>query len=155
MKLKNNLLLVITVFLFSLAQAQEQSLASGSFGEKINKDGAIAAAQLAQKMDNSDANDVKVKGTIVEVCQAKGCWMTIDLGNDEIMRVKFKDYGFFVPKDAAGKTAFMQGVAKKETISIDELKHLAEDAGKSEVEINAITESREELTFVAEGVIIE
>ena len=81
--------------------------------------------------------------------------MTIDLGNDELMRVKFKDYGFFVPKDAAGKTAIMQGVAKNEIVGVDELRHLAEDAGKPEKEINAIDKPTQELTFVAEGVIIK
>ncbi len=155
MKLKNYLLLTIVFSIFSLAYAQEELPSTGSFGEKIEEDGAVSVVQLVQKMDHSDASDMKVQGTIVEVCQAKGCWMTIDLGNNETMRVKFKDYGFFVPKDAAGKTAVMQGVAKKETISVEDLRHLAEDAGKSEDEINAITESKEELTFVAEGVIIE
>ena len=28
----------------------------------------------------SDTMDVTVKGTVNEVCQAKGCWMTMDLG---------------------------------------------------------------------------
>jgi hypothetical protein len=95
-----------------------------------------------------------VKGEIKEVCQAKGCWMTLDMGDGELLRVKFKDYAFFVPKDAAGKTAIVQGTAQKETISVDELRHLAEDAGKTENEINSITNPKEELTFVAEGVII-
>ncbi|MCK5369007.1 MAG: DUF4920 domain-containing protein, partial [Cyclobacteriaceae bacterium] len=108
-----------------------------------------------QKMDNVESLDIKVKGTITEVCQAKGCWMTLDLGDDELLRVKFKDYGFFVPKDVTGKTAIVQGVAKKEIIGVDELRHLAEDAGKSEKKINAIDKPKEELVFVAEGVIIQ
>jgi hypothetical protein len=106
-------------------------------------------------LEDDQALDIKLKGTVTEVCQAKGCWMTIDIGDGETMRVKFKDYGFFVPKDAAGKTAIMHGVAKKEEVSVDELKHLAEDAGQSEAEINAITEPQVELTFVADGVIIK
>jgi len=35
------------------------------------------------------------------------------------------------------------------------LKHLAEDEGKSQEEIDAITEPKMEYTFVAHGVIIE
>jgi hypothetical protein len=46
-------------------------------------------------------------------------------------------------------------VAVKEMVSVEDLRHLAEDAGKSEAEIEAITHPREELTFVAEGVIIQ
>lgn len=137
------------------ANGQDISESTGTFGETIDKKGAVSVKKLAHKMDKTDSIETKVKGTIVEVCQSKGCWMTIDLGNDELMRVKFKDYGFFVPLDAAGKTAIMQGVASNEIVGVDELKHLAEDAGKSEKEINAINKPKEELTFVAEGVIIK
>ena len=137
------------------AYGQDRLESTGTFGEPIAKKGAVSAKKLAQKMDKAESLDIKVKGTITEVCQAKGCWMTIDLGDDELMRVKFKDYGFFVPKDAAGKTAIIQGVAKNEIIGVDELRHLAKDAGKSEKEIIAIDKPKEELTFVAEGVIIK
>ena len=137
------------------AYGQDRLESTGTFGEPIDKKGAVSAKKLAQKMDKAESLDIKVKGTITEVCQAKGCWMTIDLGDDELMRVKFKDYGFFVPKDAAGKTAIFQGVAKNEIIGVDELRHLAKDAGKSEKEIIAIDKPKEELTFVAEGVIIK
>jgi hypothetical protein len=148
--------LCVALFLAVLSSYGQETLEStGTFGETIDKKGAISAKKLAQKMEETESQEIKVKGTITEVCQAKGCWMTIDLGDDELMRVKFKDYGFFVPKDAAGKTATMLGVAKNEIISVDELKHLAEDAGKSEKEINAIDKPEEQLTFVAKGVIIK
>jgi len=143
-------------FVVSLGFAQEAPLPStGTFGEVIDAKGAVSVKKLPQKMIDAETLDIKVEGTIKEVCQAKGCWMTLDLGDNELMRVKFKDYGFFVPKDAAGKKAIIQGTAKKEIIGVDELKHLAEDAGKSQKEIDAITEEKEELTFVAEGVIIK
>ena len=149
-------ILVITFSLIAICVfGQDQLESTGAFGESIDKKGAVSAKKLAKKMDNTESLDVKVKGTIIEVCQAKGCWMTIDLGNSEVMRVKFKDYVFFVPKDAAGKTAVMKGVAKNEMVGVDELRHLAKDAGKSEKEIVAIDKPKEELTFVAEGVIIK
>lgn len=137
---------------FVLAQKEKST---GNFGEAISKKGAISVKKLPQKMEDLESLEIKVKGTITGVCQAKGCWMTIDLGDNELMRVKFKDYGFFVPKDVTGKTAIVRGVAKKEIIGVEELKHLAEDAGKSEKAINAIDKPKEELTFVADGVIIQ
>lgn len=149
------LLAITFLFVSFIVFAQDEQEPTGSFGESITKKGAISAKKLPQKMESSEELEIKVKGTITEVCQAKGCWMMIDIGNDELMRVKFKDYGFFVPKNATGQTAIMQGVAKKEEVGIDELRHLAEDAGKTEKEINSITEPKEELTFIAEGVIIK
>lgn len=137
---------------FVLAQKEKST---GNFGETISKKGAISVKKLPQKMEDVESLEIKVKGTITGVCQAKGCWMTIDLGDNELMRVTFKDYGFFVPKDVTGKTAIVRGVAKKEIIGVEELKHLAEDAGKSEKAINAIDKPKEELTFVADGVIIQ
>lgn len=146
---------ILILFYTTLIYGQEEMKSTGSFGEPITKNGAISVKKLPGKMENTESADIKVKGVITEVCQAKGCWMTLDMGDDELMRVKFKDYGFFVPKDAAGKTAIIQGVAKKETISVADLRHLAEDSGKSEKEIKSIKEPKEELTFVAKGVIIK
>lgn len=55
------------------------------------------------------------------------------------MKVKFKDYAFFMPKDCAGKKAVVDGYAYTQTTSVEELKHLAGDAGKPQAEIDAIT----------------
>lgn len=153
--MKLNILLVCLLVMATLSYAQDNNKTSGVFGEEIDKKGAMPAKKLPGKLDADEELNVKVKGTISEVCQSKGCWMTIDLGDGEMMRVKFKDYGFFVPKDAAGKTVIMEGVAKKELVDVKELQHLAEDAGKSEAEINAIDEPVEEITFVADGVLIK
>ena len=142
---------LFTVFV----HAQTVLPASGNFGESISKKKAISVSAIPDKLQATATMDLKAKGTITEVCQNKGCWMTLDMGNGEILRVTFKDYGFFVPKDAAGKTVWIEGTAKKETMTIAQLKHVAEDAGKSEVEINAITQPKEGITFVAKGVIIE
>lgn len=143
------------LFVAGIAYSQDVTKSTGNFGENITKKGAVSVKKIPGKMEGSSELEIKVKGRITEVCQAKGCWMTLDLGDDELIRVKFKDYGFFVPKDAAGKTAVIEGIAKKEVIDVGELKHLAEDAGKSEKEIDAISEPKEELTFVAKGVIIQ
>ena len=78
--------------------------------------------------------------------------MTIAAGSDQTMMVKFKDYGFFMPKDISGREVVMNGKAYYQTTSVDELRHYAEDAGKSADEIAAITEPKRELRFLADGV---
>jgi hypothetical protein len=80
--------------------------------------------------------------------------MNVDLGEGKQMMVRFKDYGFFVPKDADGKIAVMDGVAFREVLSVDMLRHYAEDAGKSKEEIEKITEPETRLSFEASGVLI-
>lgn len=126
-----------------------------SYGEEISPDNAIAGTELLATLGNQDSMDVKVISGINSACQKKGCWMKMDLGNDKELMVRFKDYGFFVPKDSDGKTAIIEGKVKKSVIPVDELKHYAEDAGKSQEEIDAITEPEEKLTFLAHGVLIK
>jgi hypothetical protein len=125
-----------------------------SFGEKIKLDGAIEGASFLKQIDGKDSLLVKISAPIVNVCQKKGCWMNVDLGEGKQMMVRFKDYGFFVPKDADGKIAVMDGVAFREVLSVDMLRHYAEDAGKTKEEIEKITEPETRLSFEASGVLI-
>ena len=107
---------------------------------------------LVSDMNSNDSVMAVVEAKVTEVCQAKGCWMKVDLPNGESMRVTFKDYGFFMPKDLAGKSVKMNGIAKIEETDVETLKHFAEDGGKSEEEIAQINEPRMDYKFVASGV---
>ncbi len=135
------------------ADGQVEAIA---FGEEINKSDAISYDEMIAKMAGSDSLSTKVMGTVEGVCQAKGCWINIVSDNPDqpSMFVKFKDYGFFMPKDIAGKRVIMEGYAFKEVTPVDELRHYAEDEGKSSAEIAAIVEPKEELKFLASGVLL-
>jgi len=125
------------------------------FGKGISADGSINVKNLAGEMKTSETYTGKVTGTVTSVCQNKGCWMKLDIGNGQTMMVTFKDYGFFVPKDLTGSTVVIEGAAAIETVSVADQQHYAKDAGKSEAEIKAITEPKQELSFVADGVLIQ
>lgn len=127
------------------------------FGAQITADNAMSYDDLLSSLASKDSLETKVIGKIKNVCQVKGCWMNIvsEDANAEEMFVKFKDYGFFMPLDSEGKTAIMRGKAFREVTSVDELRHYAEDEGKSPEEIAKITEPIEELKFMADGVIIK
>ncbi|WP_428654091.1 DUF4920 domain-containing protein [Runella sp.] len=148
--MKNLIITALFALFITGAYAQD-----GYFGKKITDKGAVASTTLAQKMGSKEKMSAKVTGTVESVCQAKGCWMKIKTTDGQTMRVSFKDYGFFVPKDIAGKTVVFEGEAKVKTTPVAELQHYAEDAGKSKEEIEKITEPKHELTFVADGVIVK
>lgn len=131
------------------------SHAQGNFGKQIDDKKAIEAAALPGQMGDKSDMKAKVTGTVESVCQVKGCWMKVNMANGETMRVMFKDYAFFVPKDITGKTVVFEGEAKKTTVPVEHLKHYAQDAGKSKEEIAKITEPKDELTFIADGVIVK
>lgn len=125
------------------------------FGDTISPEGAIAISELTEKMEGSDSLFVKLEGIIYDVCQKKGCWMNVEIDEENDLFVKFRDYEFFVPKDAAGRKAILEGYAYKEIQSVDELRHYAEDAGESDSVIMAITEPEVGFTFMADGVLIK
>jgi len=136
--------------------ATQEAATTQHFGEKISANDAISYDAMLTSLETKDSLETKVKGKVSGVCQAKGCWMTIvsaEEGKPE-MFVKFKDYGFFMPLDLAGKEVVMAGKAFREETSVDELRHYAEDEGQSAEEIAKITEPVEELKFMAYGVVI-
>ncbi|MCR9065209.1 MAG: DUF4920 domain-containing protein [Cytophagales bacterium] len=124
-----------------------------TFGKSFELQKPVAAKELG-KMKKSQLSDVQVEAEVVSVCQAAGCWMKVKLENGETMRVTFKDYGFFVPKDLAGSKIYFKGKAEITETSVSDLKHYAADAGKSKSEIDAITEPTKEMAFVADGVLV-
>ena len=128
---------------------------TGNFGAEVNPEGALEVADFLTMMEGKDSAEVTIKGSISSVCQKKGCWMDMETVDGGTMKVRFKDYAFFVPKTCAGKEAVLAGKAKVETIDVETLQHYAEDAGKSEDEIAAITQPEKQITFEATGVIIQ
>lgn len=144
-------LCLFTAFAF----AQESTSFEGkSFGEGVQKGNVITTAEIDAKLGESTKKDMKVTGTVTLVCQKKGCFMNLAMPNGETMFVNFKDYEFFMPKDIAGKKVVIDGFAERKVTSVEDLKHFAEDAKKSEEEIAKITKPKKEIVFEAKGVVI-
>lgn len=136
---------------------QADQMTYTSYGEKITDQDVMAISNIKEQYKNlkeGDTISVKFKAPINAVCKSKGCWMRMDLGNEEEVFVKFKDYAFFVPTDASGE-AIVQGKAFVEETSVVDQQHLALDAGMSADDIAAITEPKRELKLMAEGVLME
>ncbi len=164
--MKKLLILVIAIaFIYSCKNEKKESventkveeIAYASFGAEIPSDGAISASEMYDQYKNMTIGDTivtKVSAKINEVCSSKGCWMKLDLGSNEEFMVRFKDYGFFMPLNAEGDV-IINGKAYLTETSVDELRHYAEDAGKSKEEIEAITEPEKTYAFEADGVLLK
>lgn len=99
---------------------------------------------------------LRISASIKQTCEKKGCWMVLTDGKREV-RITFKDYAFFVPKDqdvVRGKKAIAYGIISEKVLSEGKAKHYAEDAGKSKKEIAKIKGDQKEFTMVAESVSI-
>mgnify|MGYP000737126161 CR=1 FL=1 len=166
--MRNNILiLLITLSVFACKndkQSKEEvkedkkEIAYTSIGENILADGALKEGDMTKvyfNMKQGDTIQSKMVAKVDEVCQAKGCWMKLSLQNGKQVMVKFKDYGFFMPKDIAGKEVIVNGKAFVNEMSVDEQRHYAEDAGESAEKIAAITHAKRTYSFEADGVLLK
>jgi hypothetical protein len=162
--------LFITLFLVSFVvfnvTAQQKNTKTTSintsdyvtFGEKFEASKVLSNKEMLKKyksLKKGDSLVVKFKSTIKEVCKKKGCWMQMDLTTDQQAFVRFLDYGFFVPLNADNSEAIVNGVAYIDVVTVEELKHYAKDAGKSQAEINKIKKPEITYAFRATGVLIK
>lgn len=128
------------------------------FGAEITDAEALNAKQMLAQfkgMKVGDSVQVKFASSINDVCSKKGCWMKLSLEDGTETMVRFKDYGFFMPLDSKGREVIVDGVAFVKETSVADLKHYAEDAGKSKEEIAKITEPKVEFAFEASGVLMK
>ncbi len=128
-----------------------------SYGEvKVTVADAISVEEMLSSMtEGQEAKTFTIEADISEVCSKAGCWVNIDKGNGETFMVRFKDHFTIPPATEIGTGAYLHGSAHWDTIPVDLLQHFAEDAGKSEEEIAAITEPKFEIGFEADGITLK
>jgi hypothetical protein len=107
---------------------------TGTYGAQFSIEEApitlASAIEKAAATENAEAV-YKVEGTIETVCQKKGCWFSLTAdGVDNPVRVRMKDYAFFVPRNTGGAHAVVEGTLKKRTIPKAEAQHYADDAAE-------------------------
>lgn len=164
-KMKKLQLMIVSIVMaiglngFSQAKATTVNVKDYAlFGDKFEPTKVLTNKEMLKKyktLKKGDSIQVKFKSNIKEVCKKKGCWMQMDLTENQQSFVKFKDYAFFVPLNADNSEAIINGIAFIDVVSVDELKHYAKDAGKSQAEINKIKKPEITYSFKATGVLIK
>ena len=142
------------IYMFLLIFTVSVSAQKLKFGDDITNEEITINSKIENLYKSKEKFNTSFKAKVTEVCQMKGCWMKLDIGNKNEVMVNFKDYAFFVPKDIKGKDVIVSGEAYTRTISIDELKHYARDRGDSETIIEAIEKPKEIYSLTAKGVIL-
>ena len=94
-------------------------------GAEIGDSPAVDLKVALSEPEAHIGRSVIVEGKVDKVCQVKGCWLEL-MPADEArgVRVKFKDYGFFVPKDSMGWMARLEGEFVREKLSKRQVDHL-------------------------------
>lgn len=152
-----SLLFFASIVFAGNAQPPDVPAEKGSkFGADVTAEKATSVEDMVKALETKEGEkkmEVKVQGVVVEVCQAEGCWLRMKNGDDKIM-VRMKDHKWFVPTALNGKTIILQGVAEIKETSVAQLKHYAEDAGKSKEEIDAIKAPKREVLIQAKGIVV-
>lgn len=154
------LLIAFSLFLavntLSAQPPQVPADAGATFGKVTTAENAVSMEQYVQLLESKGDGkplEGKIIGIVKEVCQKEGCWIKVESPNGNLM-VKMKDHKFAVPVVLNGKKVVIDGVGTLTTTSVKQLKHYAEDAGKSKEEIAKITEPKREIVIQAFGILV-
>ena len=141
------------------AEVEEATAISAhdTYGEALTTEGAVPANTVLADREQYVGKTVKIEGTISEVCQMMGCWLTIQAGDGNNIRVAVPrdddgKYVYTVPKDISGRHAIVEGTLTEETLTVETQRHLAEEKGEEAPED---LEPIAELQMTASGVLIE
>ena len=150
-------LYILTSLLFSISLLLngQSNKNFDTYGQSFDIAGINNYKVEKESLLNNPQDDTKLEGQILSTCPMKGCLMKMSVERDTIL-VRFKDYGFFVPKSGAeGKSAIINGKLSVDTLSVAQLRHYAEDAGKSKEEVSKIVKPEITISFLADGVVID
>ena len=138
---------------FAMAQqafATEPAIPLGTdFGAGLTLTRVVDLAAVVAAPDQYAAAPILLHGRISDVCQKKGCWTVLSQGEAKV-RVRFKDYGFFLPVESSGKQAYVEGVVKSQTLSEKDARHYAKESRSANPD--AIRGPQREIGFTASGV---
>ncbi|MCA1624565.1 MAG: DUF4920 domain-containing protein [Acidobacteria bacterium] len=99
-------------------------------GEMLGSAKIVSLAKALKKPNKYAGKTVLVEGIIIRSCKMEGCWMELAPNKDaKSVRVKMKDHAFFIPLDAAGMQAKVEGKFSVKTLSKAEVDHLINEDG--------------------------
>jgi hypothetical protein len=99
--------LFLTVFLITPSWVYAKH-----YGKPFSGVPSTPLAEVLTKPQKHGGHPIFTEGFVRNVCSQKGCWLELAVSEKPktpSCRVTFKDYGFFVPQNSAGKSAKVEG----------------------------------------------
>ena len=99
---------------------------------------------------------IVLTGHVSEVCLTMGCWIRVegDRTRSPVILAMTKDHAYFVPRNCVGREVHVVGRVVREVHSVEMLKHLAQDAGQSQAEIDAIVAPERRIVLIADAILL-
>lgn len=134
-----------------------------AYGDPLAMDEEIVAltpAAVTQDIGTYENTVVRVEGTVAQVCKMAGCWLTLQNPTATPIRVVVpRDsagaYVYTFPTDLGAAEVIVEGTVSADTMSVETLRHLAEDEGRTAAEIEAITEPQRTVVLTARGALVK
>ena len=130
----SRILAVLAVSLFVITGCSESSdvqepaapavsfAAFDVFGSEFDQADSVPVQQVAASPSDYLGEPVKVSGTITQVCQGRGCWMTLQVSDAQLVRIVMprdedNNYLFTLDKGMSGRRAIVQGTLDESTLA--------------------------------------
>ncbi|SEO87783.1 protein of unknown function [Mucilaginibacter gossypiicola] len=150
------IVLLISILIANVAIAQKHvPLPHGMvFGEKPDTITLMQASKLETFMGKKTRITTAITGKVIKVIKEKGGWFELDAGKNRVIGAHFTNAGINLPKQLAGRTVIISGIAAKQFIA-DDLQHMAGDtvSGKKQHKVN--TNSGRKISFEVKGLMID
>ena len=121
------------------------------FGIEMDINESSDTFTLSEAIETNDLeSELLISAMVNKVCQKKGCFF---IAVDGVLsaRITFKDYGFFIPTNSAGKQIVVKGIVTEQILSEEQAIHYAEDAGEL---ADNIAGDQKEYTIIASSIMI-
>lgn len=116
-------------------------------------DGTLTIMSFSDLMSNPqdlDGKVVLVKGSVADVCQKMGCWMTISDGTNTVRVIT--QHEFLLPKDIAGREAVVAGQFNITELSEEAARHYNDESKNPAVKTEDIKGSQKGFEIQATGI---
>jgi hypothetical protein len=113
-------LLPAVLIAFSMTSCQSTPRFEGEpYGEPLTLTQITPMSDILAEPRSYVGKRVLVEGTVVAVCEQKGCWMDLESGADQI-QVKVEDDVIVFPVSARGSTALVEGIVEERELTSEQ-----------------------------------
>lgn len=146
---------IILTLIVSLALAEGEK----KYGKDLTLKNPTSVSEILASPEKYHGTSVLVEGTIVDVCEKKGCWIKIAGENEaDVIQIKVEDDVIVFPREAKGKRVKAEGKVFAKVYSVKELiaraKHEAEEQ-KKEFDASSIKEPKTVVRIDGDGAVIK
>jgi hypothetical protein len=147
---------IMLAALSGVARAQKHTpLPHGMvYGQKPDTTTMMQASKLEDFMGKKTRITTAIAGKVIRVTKEKGGWFEMDAGKGRIIAAHFYNAGVNIPKELAGRTVIINGIAAKQFIA-DDLQHLAGDTVTGKKQHTVKTDPKRVVTFEVKGFMVD